>query len=223
MRDKLEKRFQLSYLNRATYLGNLRKLSTWRPCNTGTEVRKLYDYVTENVDLLELCGGNSVNESEFLLSDILALIPSFMVNQFLELKPDERSLKKLMKIIDECVERMLEKDVLVPKGKNQSFNNKFSSVINSNRFNNNSPRSNFQTYRVDEASNFNHDCNSNFDSGQSFNSNRGFNLRPNLNNNFVPRNQCFFCSNRRPSFTCNVNTVNDRLAKAWEQKVCHNC
>ena len=51
MRDKLEKRFQLSYLNRATYLGNLRNLSTWRPCNTGTEVRKLYDYVTENVDL----------------------------------------------------------------------------------------------------------------------------------------------------------------------------
>ena len=81
------------------------------------------------MDLLELCGGSSVNESEFLLSDILTLIPNFMVNQFLELKQDERSLKKLMKIIDECVERMLEKDVLVPKGKNQGLN-KFSSVIN---------------------------------------------------------------------------------------------
>ena len=74
MRDKLEKRFKLTYLNKAEYLSNLRKLSSWKPCISGTEVRKLLDYITENIDLLELCGGNSVNESEFLLSDILSLM-----------------------------------------------------------------------------------------------------------------------------------------------------
>ena len=115
MREKLEKRFKLSYLNRATYLGKLRKISTWKPCNSASEIRKLYDHVTENVDLLELCGGNSLNESEFLLSDILSLLPQFMVNKFFELSDEERSLKGLLKLIDEGVARMFERDALVPK------------------------------------------------------------------------------------------------------------
>ena len=142
MRQKLEKRFKLSYLNRATYLTKLRKLSTWKMCNSGMEVRKLHDYVTENVDLLELCGGNSVNESEFLLSDILALIPKFMVNQFFEKNQTDRTLKELLKLIDVSVERMLERDALVPKTNGNNTNSNYrrgnSNPVRGN-FNNNRP------------------------------------------------------------------------------------
>lgn len=148
MRQKLEKRFKLSYLNRATYLTKLRKLSTWKMCNSGMEVRKLHDYVTENVDLLELCGGNSVNESEFLLSDILALIPKFMVNQFFEKNQTDRTLKELLKLIDVSVERMLERDALVPKTNGNNTNSNYrrgnSNPVRGN-FNNNRP---YQSYQM---------------------------------------------------------------------------
>ena len=115
MREKLESRFKVGYLNRVTYLANLRKLNTWKPCTTGTEIRKLYDYLTENLDLLELAGGNSVNESDILLSDVLSLIPKFIVNSFLLVPENERTLKRLLKEIDESASRMLEREVLVPK------------------------------------------------------------------------------------------------------------
>ena len=127
MRQKLEKRFKLGYLNRATYLSNLRKLSTWKPCHSGSEIRKLHDYVTENLDLLEKSGGSSVSESDILLTDILSLIPDFMVNKFLNDTDDkERNLKSLLELIDDSVAKMLEKEVLVPKFK-----------PNINRFSNN--------------------------------------------------------------------------------------
>ena len=54
MRAKLEERFKVNYVNKVTYLTNLRKLNSWKMCNSGSELRKLFDYVTENLQLLEL-------------------------------------------------------------------------------------------------------------------------------------------------------------------------
>lgn len=134
MRDKLEKRFKLGYVNRATYLANLRKLNSWTPCHTGLEIRKLYDYIMENLDLLELAGGNPVKESDILLTDVLSLIPKFMVNAFLDLAENDRTLDRLLVIIDESVSRMLERDVLVPRTTKPQYNK----PVPTNRYNNNS-------------------------------------------------------------------------------------
>ena len=73
MREKLEDRFKLKYQNKVIYISNLRQLSTWKPCNTGPELRKLYDHINQNMDLLELAGGSSLNESDILLSVVLSL------------------------------------------------------------------------------------------------------------------------------------------------------
>ena len=115
MRKKLEDRYKIGYLNKITYLTNLRKLSTWNKCRNGTEVRKLLDYIQENLELLELAGGSSVNESDMLLADILALIPQFIIDSFLELPEVNRTLARLLKQMEKSANRMLEKDVLVPR------------------------------------------------------------------------------------------------------------
>ena len=105
MREKLDNRFKVGYLNRVTYLTNLRNLNSWKPCHNGTEMRKLYDYISENLDLLELAGGKSVNESDILLSDVLSLVPNFVVNKFLDIEEKDRTLKLLLKIIDDSASK----------------------------------------------------------------------------------------------------------------------
>ena len=185
MREKLEGRFKLGYVNRATYLSNLRKLGTWRSCTTGLEVRKLYDYITENLDLLELAGGNSVNESDILLYDVLSLIPKFMVNSFLELNDEDRTLDRLLKLIDVSVGRMLERDVLVPKTKPVH--------VKSGNTNNNT---HYQRRHYEQPYNALH---------------------------ISDDNKCLLCGGDHSALTCSVGSLDDRLKKAWELKLCHNC
>ena len=144
MRDKLIDRFKISYLNRAVYIANLRQLSTWKPCHTGIEIRKLYDYITQNLDLLELAGGSSVNESDILLSDVLALIPKFIVHLFLEVPEEDRNLRRLLKDIDRSVSRMLEQDALVPKAK-PAYNTNHRPVNNNRNNTNNRSSYTYQT------------------------------------------------------------------------------
>ena len=182
MRDKLEKRFKVGYLNKVTYLSNLRNLNSWKPCHKGTDIRKLYDYVTENLDLLELAGGNSVNESDILLSDVLALVPNFIINKFLETPEKDRTLKVLLKVIDENASRMLEREVLVPKTKS-----------------NPNPGYNYK---------------------QTYNSKPTFAYQSNETHT---KRECMFCGKEHSSFTCSIGNVHDRLAKAKEQRLCHNC
>ena len=117
MRDKLAERFKLGYINRATYISKLRQLSTWKPCHAGADIRRLHDYITQNLDLLELAGGSSLNESDMLLTDVLSLIPKFIVNSFLETPIKDRNLRVLLKEIDKSVSKMLERDMLVPNVK----------------------------------------------------------------------------------------------------------
>ena len=117
MREKLEKRFKLGYTSRAVYINKLRNLNTWKPCHSATELRRLQDYVTENLELLKLAGGNDLNESDILLADILAIVPNFLVNDFLKLSENDRSLKRLLQDMDQAVSRMFEKEKLIPKTK----------------------------------------------------------------------------------------------------------
>ena len=207
MREKLEKRFNLGYLNRVTYLSNLRKITTWKPCQTGPEVRKLYDYVTENLDLLELSGGNSVNESDLLLTDVLALIPKFIVNRFLEVKQKDRSLKHLLKIIDESVDRMLERDVLVPKTPKPMYNKPVNT--NTNKYNPYSGRSSYT-------------CVNQVESNTELKYDRPTNTS-NCDKDSKDSNACMFCGKDHSAFTCNAGTAESRLAVAWDRRVCHNC
>ena len=123
MRERLHKRFKIGHSSRAIYITNLRKLSNWRPCHSHRDLRKLHDYITENLELLKLAGGSDINESDILLADVLALLPNFIVNNYLELSEDKRSLVKLLENIDIAVSRMFEKDMLVPKP-NKHVNNK---------------------------------------------------------------------------------------------------
>ena len=123
MRDKLEKRFKLGYTSKSVYITKLRKLNTWKPCHSATELRKLYDYITENLELLKLAGGSEMKESDILLGDVLSLVPNFIVNDFLKLAEKDRSLTHLLNDIDQSVSRMFEKEKLVPK-QNKPVTNK---------------------------------------------------------------------------------------------------
>ena len=151
MLEKLDKRFKLGYTSRAIYINKLRKLNTWKPCHSPTELRKLYDFITENLELLKLAGGSDINESDILLADVLSLIPSFIVNKFLELPKESRNLKKLLENMDESVSRMLEKEMFVPKL------NKHVNVNNKPAYNNNQRKPNYynkpyQSYQaIDEG------------------------------------------------------------------------
>ena len=138
MRKKLDDRYKICYLNKVTYLSNLRKLNTWRSCNSGSELRKLFDFVCENLELLNLAGGSSIGESDILLSDILAIIPKFIVNSFLELSEKDRNLDSLLGEIDKAASKMLERDVLVPRSNNPTNNNTNTSRYSSNSTNRNS-------------------------------------------------------------------------------------
>ena len=109
MRERLDKRFNLGYKSRALYISNLRKLTTWKPCHSATEVRKLLDYITENLELLKLAGGKDVSDNDFLLTDVLGLLPGFIVNKFLELDLEHRNIERLIKYAEEAVSRMFEK------------------------------------------------------------------------------------------------------------------
>ena len=130
MREKLEDRFKLKYQNKVIYISNLRQLSTWKPCNTGPELRKLYDHINQNMDLLELAGGSSLNESDILLSDVLSLLPRFLVNNFLEKEEDERDLNNLLREIETAASRMLEREALTKTNKpnvvRHNYNNPYS-------------------------------------------------------------------------------------------------
>ena len=134
MRAKLDERFKVGYINKVTYLTNLRKLNAWKMCNSGSELRKLSDYVTENLELLELAGGSGISESDILLADILAIIPKYVVNAFLDFPERDRNLKNLLNQIDKSASKMLEIDVLVPKA-NGNTNNNQSRFANNNRGN----------------------------------------------------------------------------------------
>ena len=123
MTDKLEKRFKLGYTSRAVYITKLRKLSTWKPCHSATDLRKLYDYINENLELLKLAGGSDLNESDILLAEVLAIIPNFLVNDFLKLSEKDRSLQRLLTDMDQAVSRMFEKEKLIPKSKHASNSN----------------------------------------------------------------------------------------------------
>ena len=125
MRERLDKRFKLGYKSRALYISNLRKLTTWKPCHSATEVRKLLDYITENLELLKLAGGKDVSDNDFLLTDVLGLLPGFIVNKFLELDLEHRTIERLITNAEDAVGRMFEKEVLVPKpnkGNNNTTN-----------------------------------------------------------------------------------------------------
>ena len=151
MRAKLEKRFKLGYSSRGIYITNLRKLSTWKPCHSPAQLRKLYDYITENLELLKLAGGSDINESDILLADVMSIIPSFIVNDYIKLPGPERSLTKLLDNIDVAVGRMFEKDMFVPKT-NNSTNTNHNRYTNNNRHTNNSnSRSNNNSYSYQAA------------------------------------------------------------------------
>ena len=149
--------------------------------------------MTENLDLLKKSGGSSVNESDILLTDVLSLIPDFMVNKFLnDIDEKDRNLESLLELIDESVAKMLEKEVLVPKSR--------SNVTRFPNFNNNGANR------------------PNYSSGQFSRSSNTYQAIENGNN----RN-CLFCKKEHNSFTCNTGSVNERLATAHELQICHNC
>ena len=131
MREKLEKRFKLGYLTKSLYINNLKKLGTWKPCTTAVDLRKLLDYINENMELLKLSGGSDMHDSDFLLTDVSALIPKFIVNHFLDLPEKDRNFRALLDKMETSVEKMAERDVLVPKTPKQN-----SSYSNNRGFNN---------------------------------------------------------------------------------------
>ena len=120
MREKLEKRYKLGYLTKSLYISNLKQLSTWKPCNTSADLRKLLDYINENLELLRLSGGTDMHDSDFLLTDVLGLIPKFIVNSFLDLPENARNFKALLDKMETSVEKMSERDVLLRKPVSQS-------------------------------------------------------------------------------------------------------
>ena len=147
MREKLEKRYKLGYLTKSIYINNLKKVSTWKPCTTSSDLRKLLDYINENLELLKLSGGSSMDDSDFLLTDVLALIPKFVVNSFLDLPERDRNFKALLGKMETSVEKMAERDVLLPKPVRQTQSHTTNPAP---RNYNNSNKQNSFTYSVSE-------------------------------------------------------------------------
>ena len=131
-----------------------------------------------------------------LLADILSLVPRHIVNTFFDFKEQDRTLNKLLNEIDTSANKMLERDVLVPKSSNNTNN---TGRYYSNNTNNNSR---FST-----------------NNRSSFNNRPSFTYQGQASNN----ENCLFCNKNHNSFNCRVGTVQDRLAVARNNSLCNNC